>query len=114
MGAVAEHGDDWETVAQAVGKGRIASDCLAKFLAMPIQEGVLNRFSDPQESVTAGSTDRRFEDFEGEMAEGRAIPTVFSDVSNPLLGQVALFGKLLEQYGLNDEEVEEGVEEEED
>jgi hypothetical protein len=40
------------------------------------------------------------------LIEQNSVPTVFSDVSNPILAQVALFGRLLEHYGLDEEDVQ--------
>ena len=84
--AIAEKGEQWELVAAAVGRSK--EDCLSHFIRMPICENIVHKFTETSNAMavrTHPSTD---------VSEA----SVFGDVSNPILSQVALFGKLLHVY----------------
>jgi hypothetical protein len=78
--------------------------CISHFISLPLNENT----SDKIQSINALAMKAQQEKHQI-VNEQNSVPTVFSDVSNPILAQVALFGRLLEHYGLDDEDKQEQV-----
>jgi Myb-like DNA-binding domain len=94
--AVALHGSDWETVSdKAFDGGFTALECVNQFLSLPISESLLLRFQTASVQ-NQGPTTRQ-----PPMMQ-TYIPTVFQDLSNPLLSQLAIFAKSLEYLESHD------------
>ncbi|SPQ97642.1 unnamed protein product (mitochondrion) [Plasmodiophora brassicae] len=79
LNAVCDYGEDWDAVAQAVGGGKSPSDCVERFLRVPIKD--------------------RTADSGGSDLLDRARPDLllpFKDVSNSLLKEAAVLASCLD------------------
>lgn len=99
LDSVAKHGEDWDEVAKDMEGVKTKQQCVSHFISLPINENTSEKIHNI--NAMAMKAQQEKQQILGEQA---SVPTVFSDVSNPILAQVALFGRLLEHYGLDDED----------
>lgn len=99
LDSVAKHGEDWDEVAKDMEGIKTKQQCISHFISLPINENTSEKIHNI--NAMAMKAQQEKQQLLGEQA---SVPTVFSDVSNPILAQVALFGRLLEHYGLDDED----------
>jgi DNA polymerase III delta prime subunit len=88
-------------VAQDVN-AKTKQQCISHFISLPLNENT----SDKIQSINALAMKAQ-QERQQIVNEQNSVPTVFSDISNPILAQVALFGRLLEHYGLDEEDNQE-------
>lgn len=98
--AIYEHGDNWEEVMKLF-KQRSKEDCLREFLRIPIDENLIDHASHnlfpPQSSP--------------EILQPTEGLSIFGDISNPVLIEAAVFGKLLDEHQIFDPEIKDEEEE---
>ena len=99
LDSISAHGEDWDKVAETVGGGKTQQQCISHFISLPINENTSEKIHNINAHAMKAQQNKQ-----QVLSEQATIPTVFSDVSNPILAQVALFGRLLEHYGLDEED----------
>lgn len=99
LDVIAETGEDWDEVEKAFDGSKTKQQCISHFISLPINENTSDKINNINALAMKAKQEKQ-----QLIKEQDAIPTVFSDVSNPILAQVALFGRLLEHYGLDDED----------
>jgi len=96
---IGKHGESWDEIVKEFDNSKTKEQCIMHFIKLPINENTSDKFKE------INALAMKAEQTKMQMLEEQAsIPTVFSDISNPILAQVALFGRLLEYYGLDDED----------
>ena len=98
LDAVAIHGEDWDKIVETLGGTKTKDQWIMHFISLPIYENTNEKFNNINAYAMKAEHEKQY------WIEQTSPPTVFSDVSNPILAQVALFGRLLEHYGLDDED----------
>ena len=93
-----EHGENWDEIVNQLDNSKSKEQCISHFINLPINENTSEKFNEINAMAMKTSQAK-----EQHVQEQNSIPTVFSDISNPIQAQVALFGRLLEYYGLDDE-----------
>lgn len=107
LDALAKHGEDWDEVAKEFGGAKTKQQCISHFISLPINENTSEKINNINALAMKAKQEKQ-----QLINEQNTVPTVFSDVSNPILAQVALFGRLLEHYGLDDEDKRENYQSE--
>lgn len=108
LDSIAKHGEDWDEVAKDMEGIKTKQQCINYFISLPINENTSEKINNINALAMKAEQNKQ-----QILSEQATIPTVFSDVSNPILAQVALFGRLLEHYGLDEEDKEAPVEQKE-
>lgn len=89
--AVAAYSGDWESISKDVFEGIYSpEECAMQFLSLPISETLLIRFQ------TAEAQRTKTNPLGENAAMQTYVPTVFQDISNPLLSQLAIFAKSMD------------------
>lgn len=96
---IAKHGENWDDIVNDLDTMKSKEQCISHFINLPINENTSDKFKE------INALAMRAELKKHQLVEEQAsVPTVFSDISNPIQAQVALFGRLLEHYGLDEED----------
>jgi len=99
LDSIALHGEDWNKVAEDFTGIKTKEQIISYFVSLPINENTSEKIHNINALAMKAQQEKQ-----QVISEQNSVPTVFSDVSNPILAQVALFGRLLEQYSLDDED----------
>lgn len=84
--AITEHQNDWIAISTELNKP--AEQCVIKFLEMPITENIMTKLQSYNSSA---------EKDENQQLVKQSYPSVLMDTSNPLMSQVAIFARCLEE-----------------
>lgn len=98
LDAVAIHGEDWDKVVEVLDNSKTKDQCIMHFISLPIFENTNEKLNNINAYAMKAEQEKQVQ------FDQPTIPTVFSDGSNPIIAQVALFGRLLEHYGLDNED----------
>eukprot|EP00344_Euplotes_crassus_P008983 CAMPEP_0197000246 /NCGR_PEP_ID=MMETSP1380-20130617/5235_1 /TAXON_ID=5936 /ORGANISM="Euplotes crassus, Strain CT5" /LENGTH=389 /DNA_ID=CAMNT_0042417471 /DNA_START=246 /DNA_END=1415 /DNA_ORIENTATION=+ len=105
LDSISKHGEDWDLVSKDFEGVKTKQQIISYFITLPINENTSEKIHNINAFAMKAKQERQ-----NLVAEQSSVPTVFSDVSNPIQAQVALFGRLLEHYGLDEEDRREETE----